>query len=79
MAEGTNDGVRGTGQAPTIQRVESVERGEASRSRELAARRQASAEFQGVEVRLSERARNDNPEPPPSDTYDDPRSGRRSG
>lgn len=79
MAEGINYGVGGTSQAPTTQRVESADRGEAAGSRESAARRQASAESQGVEVRLSERARSDNPEPPPSDTYDDPRSGRRSG
>lgn len=79
MAEGINYGVGGTSQAPTNQRVESAGRGEAAGSRESSARGQASAKSQGVEVRLSERARSDNPEPSPSDTYDDPRNGRRGG
>ena len=60
----------------SAQRPSAAERGEARPSEEQEGRRAAQAQTQGVEVRLSERARGGAEEPEQSDTYSDPRSRR---
>ncbi len=60
----------------TTQRSSAAERSEAITREEPERQRPTQAQSQGVEVRLSERARGASQEPVQSDTYSDPRSRR---
>jgi hypothetical protein len=66
---------RGAASQPT-QRPSSAERGDARPREDQEVRRPSQAQTQGVEVRLSERARGGAEEPQQSDTYADPRDRR---
>lgn len=60
----------------TTQRSSTAERSQARTREEPESQRPTQAQSQGVEVRLSERARGASQEPARSDTYADPRSRR---
>lgn len=73
---GYSDGAARVAASQPAQRSSAAERSEARSREDQEARRPTQAQTQGVEVRLSERARSGAEEPQQSDTYSDPRSRR---